>query len=124
LELEHKLKIEFGRVYVMKGREVTLSTQYCQVGIIGIASDTYGFGVGVKKNSIPISVAGYVLACVDRVYVPGTPLTSDKNGKLTRMTRVSCKNYPERIIATFLREELNPIWNGIEVRKRHWVKVK
>lgn len=103
-----------------------LSNEYCQEGIVGIASDTYGYGLGRKDiaNEIPIAVAGIVLAFVDMEYPSGTPLTCTKDGYLTKMSRYKVTMYPERIVATFYKKESLENWNGIEVKGRHWVKIK
>ena len=95
-----------------------------QMEAVGIASDTYGFGMGVKPNSIPISVAGIVLAHVDKVYPTGTPLTCTKDGILTEMQYSDKVRYPERMVGKFHKEETDPLWNGtVHVDGRHWVKV-
>ena len=38
----------------------------------------------VRKIDCHVSVAGFVLAHTDKVYKSGTPLTSSKNGRLTK----------------------------------------
>ena len=118
--------VEYGRVYVRApDYRVVISTEYNQIGILGIASDTFGMSVGQVKDvkQVPIAIAGFVLAFVDKLYAPGTPLTCDKDGVLTKMLATEKKAYPERIIATFDRPELKPVWNGVQVRGRCWVKV-
>ena len=117
-----------GRVYVIDVDGIAeVSKYYCQEGIIGIVTDTYGIGVGKDKNSvkqrIPICIGGFVLAYVDKIYLPGTPLTSGPNGILTEMRIEDKRNFPERIIGTFFKKETLPVWYGIAVNNRHWVKV-
>ena len=129
LELEEELdEIQYGRVYVMDDNfKVKISDSYCQDGIIGIASDTYGFGVGSKnlgKKELPISIGGFVLAYVDKQYKTGTPLTCGPNGTLVEMNAGTKIKFPERIIATYLRPEKSDEWNGIKVNGRHWIKVR
>ncbi len=51
---------------------------------IGIASDTFAYLAGDITNSVPIGVAGRVAAFVDKCYKPGTFLTPDENGNLTK----------------------------------------
>jgi hypothetical protein len=101
-----------------------------RIYVIGIASDTFGFGVGsgAHINQVPIAVAGWVLAYVDDEYECGTPLTNDQFGNLTAMTREEKVEYPERIVAIYKRKEMDQWWGPegkkIEVKGRHWVKVK
>lgn len=128
-ELDNELeKIEYGKCYVrLPEGNTVLSSKYCQQGIIGIATDTYGYGLGKKdigNKEIPIAIGGIVLAYVDKVYLPGTPLTCSENGILTEMDRQTTSSYPERLVATFYKEEKNEFWNDIEVKERCWVKIK
>lgn len=120
------LVIDYGRVYVRTpDYSVDISDQYCQAGILGIASDTFGFGVGTKEtgNQIPIAIGGFVLAYVDKVYPPGTPLTSGIDGGLTELKGIDKRDSPERMVATFDRPEKSEEWNGVVVNGRSWVKV-
>ena len=117
-----------GRVYTIDiDGNADVSKFYCQEGIIGIATDTYGFGVGKDKNSfkkrIPICIGGFVLAYVDKIYPPGTPLTSGPDGILTEIRIEDKRDFPERIVGTFFKKEVLPEWHGINVNNRHWVKV-
>ncbi len=103
----------------------------CQMSVIGIASDTFGYGVGCGANpnrEVPIGVAGWVLAYVDKEYECGTPLTNDEFGNLTAMTRDEKLEYPERIVGLYKRKEMDEFWGPegtkIEVKGRHWVKIK
>ena len=131
LELEQPIsKIEYGKVYVRgKDGSVRLSSCYCEKGIIGIASDMYGFGIGTKQKAekenrqLPICIGGFILAHVDSIYEPGTPLTCNGGGTLTEISQEYKIRYPERIIGTFYKEEKEKEWNGIKVNGRHWVKV-
>jgi len=122
-------EVEYGYVYVIdENYIVKKSSTYCQTGIIGITTDTYGFGLGNrihgdKQNMAPISIGGFVLAYVDKLYVPGTPLTSGVDGTLTEILQEDKINHPERIVATFFKPEYNLEWNGIKVNNRNWVKV-
>lgn len=120
-------ELEYGKCYYRdKNGNIYKTNSYKQKGLLGIASDTYGFGVGgaKKEGKIPIAISGFVLAYVDREYVPGTPLTSTKKGYLTKMDRKDLMRYPERIVATFDRPEEKENFNGVQVNGRHWVKVK
>jgi hypothetical protein len=124
-------KLEYGRCYMDTKDGAMICTKRCQMSVIGIASDTFGFGVGSGANAnheVPIAVAGWVLAFVDKEYECGTVLTNDEFGNLTAMTRDEKLEYPERIVALYKRKELDTLWgpenSRIEVKGRHWVKVK
>jgi hypothetical protein len=128
LEVDNKVEIEFGKVYVRtKKGETRTSLHPCEKGIIGIASDTFGMSVGKKgkgKKEIPIAVAGIVLAYCDREYESGTPLTSGRNGIVTKMYWWELIFKPHCLVATFYKPESQKKWNGVTVNNRHWVKVK
>lgn len=124
-------RLEYGRCYFDTKDGAKICTARCQMSVIGIASDTFGYGVGVGANptrEVPIAVAGWVLAYVDKEYECGTVLTNDENGGLTAMTRSEKLEYPERIVAIYKRKEMDELWgpenNKIPVNGRHWVKVK
>jgi hypothetical protein len=125
-EVPEEIVVEYGKTYIYNGETALKSQDYCQIGILGIATDTYGFGVGKKNHNkqIPISVAGFVLAYVDKEYQSGTPLTSSSDGNLTEMIREDVSKYPERLVATYIKREPLLKWNDIEVNGRYWVKVK
>lgn len=117
-----------GLCYCTDGINYYPSNKYLDEGIIGINSDTYGFNVGKKNESkeLDISVSGFVLAYVDSEYLPGTPLTTYKNGYLTRMKPDDISSNPHKIVATYWKPEYSDEWgiNKIKVNGRHWVKVK
>lgn len=123
-------KLIFGKCYVDHIEGARIASQRCQMAIMGIASDTFGFGVGSGANEkeVPIAVCGWVLAFVDQEYDCGTPLTNNENGDLTEMTLEEKRNFPERIIAIYKKPEKNlefgPNNQKITVNGRHWVKVK
>jgi hypothetical protein len=116
----------YGKCYYETKTGLKVCNDNCQKAVAGIASDTFGYGLGQKSdsNQAPIAVAGWVLAFVDREYEIGTPLTSNKNGDLTEMHIEEKRLWPERIVATYSKKEESDIWNGIKVNGRHWVKVK
>lgn len=124
-------RLEFGKCYFDTKDGARICTERCQMSVIGIASDTFGYGVGCGANpnkEVPIAVAGWVLAKVDKEYACGTPLTNDEFGNLTEMTRHEKMEYPERIVAIYKRKEMDQFWGPentkIAVNDRHWVKVK
>lgn len=124
--IEFDGEIEYGCSYVVDPTgKVRKSEEYCEKGTLGIASDTYGYALGVDKEvkQIPICVGGFVLAHVDKIYEFGTALTSGENGILTEMHLSDRRNYPEKLIGIFYKIETKEIWRDIVVNKRHWVKV-
>jgi hypothetical protein len=119
-----------GKCYFDTKDGARICHERCQMSVIGIASDTFGFGVGsgAQAKQVPIAVAGWVLAYVDKEYECGTPLTNDENGNLTAITKTEKMEYPERIVALYKRMEMDEFWGPtnqqIKVNGRHWVKVK
>ncbi len=124
-------ELKYGLCYFDTKDGARICTSRCQMSVIGIASDSLGFGVGSGAHpgqEVPIAVAGWVLAHVDQEYECGTVLTNDKNGFLTKMTKEEKLEYPERIVALYKRKEMDEFWGPagqqITVNGRHWVKVK
>lgn len=119
-----------GKCYIDHIEGARIAFERCQMGVIGIASDTFGYGVGTGANEkeVPIAVCGWVLAFVDQEYPCGTPLTNDEHGNLTEMTLEEKRNYPERMVGIYKKpernEEFGPNGSKIKVNGRHWVKVK
>lgn len=115
-----------GRVYSQSGSGLTLCNENFDKAAVGIASDTFGMGLGKQEgHQVPIAVSGFVLAYVDR-YPIGTPLVSNKQGGLTKAPWWVRLFFPERILATYYKDEtymfIGP--NNISVDNRNWVKVK
>jgi len=126
VEIDDNLEIEYGKVYFRdKDSKVKLASKKGQYAI-GIASDTFGFGVGEdnRKKQMPVAIGGWILAHVDNVYIAGTPLIPNKNGVLTKATWIIEIFKSSSIIAHFDRVEKKELWNGVEVNGRYWVKVK
>lgn len=130
---DHQLlndELIFGKCYYDTKDGARICTERCQMSVIGVASDTFGFGVGsgANQNEVPIAICGWVLAHVDQDYPCGTPLTNDEKGNLTAMTLDEKRDYPERIVAIFKRKEMDTTWgpvgHKIQVNGRSWVKVK
>lgn len=118
-----------GRCYRDTKEGLMLCTERCQMGVVGIYSDTYGYGLGSGLGEMaPIAVAGWVLAYVDTEYPTGTPLTNDENGALTKMTMLEKSDFPERMVATYKKKEAAIEWGPkdslVKVNDRHWVKVR
>jgi hypothetical protein len=125
LDLDEEIDIEYGKVYTRRNGKIN-TTEKINQDSIGIASDTFGFGVGKKENKpqLPVAIGGWVLAYTDKVYKFGTRLVPSRNGILTKAPWYIPIIKPSAIIATFDREEKEDFWNGKEVKGRHWVKVR
>ena len=101
-----------------------------QKSYIGIHSDTYGFKLGHEENKekLNVAVSGFVLAYVDKEYEVGTPLTCTSDGHLTEIKLEDKIKYPERVVATYWKNEPNEEWgpegDKVKVKGRKWVKVK
>lgn len=119
-----------GKCYYDTLEGAKICKERCQKSAMGILSDTYGFGVGAEEgsNKAPFAVAGWVLAFVDDVCEPGDVLTNGEHGNLVKMREVEKTLYPERIVAIYKRPETDKFWgpegHKIDVKGRHWVKVK
>lgn len=130
IPVNDECKVEPGYCYCFDGEKYYKSTKYLDEGIIGIDSDTYGMNMGHKPNmnQMDVAVSGFVLAYVDKEYTPGTPLTCTENGYLTEIKKEDKIEYPEKIVATYWKNEPAEEW-GTEERKvkvngRKWVKIK
>jgi hypothetical protein len=124
-------RLEYGRCYYDNIEGAKICNQRCQMGVIGVASDTFGSSVGHQRNpgrEVPIAVSGWALAFVDKSYATGTPLTNDEHGQLTEMTMEEKMRFPERLIATYKKPEYDTHFgttnHKILVNGRHWVKVR
>lgn len=123
MEVPEDTSLEFGYCYSWEGDSVIKSSRSSK-NCIGIHSNTAGFVMGEKKTkTIQAAVAGFVLAYVDKLYPEGTPLTWGDDGTLTKCSLLKRVLHPERIIATFYKEEKEEKWHNLPVSGRHWVKV-
>ena len=128
--MQDTLNPEPGYCYYFNGDKYYKTDKYCQNGIIGIHSDTAGSILGKKgkHKELDISIGGFVLAYVDKVYKQGTPLTATKDGKLTKMGFISRILHPERLVATYWKPESQKEWGDdnrkVQVNGRTWVKVR
>ena len=122
--------LEAGYCYGFDGEHYTKTSEYMQKSYIGIHSDTYGFLMGHEedKEKLNAAVAGFVLAYVDKEYEVGTPLTCTSDGHLTEIELEDKIKYPERVVATYWKNEPNEEWgpegDKIKVNGRRWVKIK
>lgn len=130
IPVDEECILEYGCCYCFDGKKYTKSSKYLDEGIIGIYSDTYGFKMGSEedKKKIDVAVAGFVLAYVDKEYPVGTPLTCTENGYLTEIKKEDKIEYPERIVATYWKNEPAEEWGTkdrkVKVNGRKWVKIK
>lgn len=119
----------YGKCYYQSPTGSKICTKKCQKGLIGVASDTFGISAGSNKDieTVPISVAGWVLSFIDKEYEPGTPLMNDKRGNLTKMPLWRKILYPERMVATYGYKEKEEMWgpadSQVVVNGRHWIKI-
>jgi hypothetical protein len=109
-----------GMCYYETGKGLAICNKRNQLGAFGICSDTYGYATGNQHRAVPISVAGIVLAYVDKVYKSGTLLINNKRGILTKASKRERYN----ALAMYMRECKKIKTKGVYVNGRHWVKVK
>ena len=102
-------ELAIGKCYRDTKDGAVLCNERCQMGVIGIASDTFGFAIGnnQERKQVPIAIGGWALAFVDKEYPSGTPLTNDEYGCLTEMLMDEKRDFPERIVATYKKIELS-----------------
>ena len=130
IPVDDDCELECGYCYCFDGEKYAKASRYLDDGIIGIHSDTYGFKMGSEegKKKMDVAVSGFVLAHVDKEYKPGTPLTCTKNGHLTKIKFKDKLRYPEKIIATYWKNEPADEWGSddrkVKVNGRKWVKIK
>lgn len=130
IPVDNDCELEYGKYYCFDGQHYYQSNAYCPEGMIGIHSDTGGFEMGHKGGvkELQCSVAGFVLAFVDKEYPVGTPLTPTCCGYLTEISKKDKMEYPERIVATYWKDEPTEEWGSddrkVKVNGRKWVKIK
>lgn len=95
--------------------------------VLGIYSDTYGMSVGSSaygpNNSVPVAVAGFALAYVDKEYKSGTPLAVKSKGRLTKASLFRRIFNKKSIVGYFDRKETNDLYVSAHVNGRSWIKV-
>lgn len=96
-----------------------------------IVSDTYGFCIGIPTNSVPIAVAGRVLAypyeSIDEFRASiGMPVCSGPNGTVSIMSELEARDNPWAIIGTVSSVPEYSTWGmeNILVDGRVWIKIK
>lgn len=93
----------------------------------GIVSNTFGIAIGSEFGSIPLAVAGRVLAYYEgdiNNYHSGDTVCAGPEGKVCKMTREEIKEYPDRIVGIVSEIPDYEEWNGVKVNNRIWIKVK
>lgn len=123
--------IESGYCYCMnEDGHYRKSEKYLDNRFIGIDSDTYSLAMNMEpeKRKLNAAVSGFVLAYVDKEYPIGTALTCTENGYLTEIKKEDKCYNPERIIATYWkneeRKEIVKEDRTVKVNGRKWVKIK
>ena len=98
--------------------------------VLGIYSDTYGMSVGSNARGkecscsvVPVAVAGFALAYVDKEYRPGTALAVGSGGKLTKASLFARIFNRKTIVGYFDRKESEDLYVLTAVNGRSWVKV-
>lgn len=106
---------------------LSISNDFLKAGA-SIISDTYGMIIGQhSENSVPVAVAGRVLAYPyyhKYMYTPGCAVGSAPKGKVAPMTREEIMKFPDRIVGYVSEIPDYEEWNGIKVNGRIWIKVK
>lgn len=110
-----------GYCYSFTKKGLIISNKRADKACVGICSDTYGFATGPQRKGIPISVAGFVLAYIDKEYKTGTRLVNNKHGILTKAKIRDI--IMGKQIAIYLNKETKMQTKGIFVKGRFWVKV-
>ena len=72
---------------------------------------------------MPVAVAGFALAYVDKEYKPGTPLTVKSKGRLTKAGLFRRIFNKKSIVGYFDRKETNDLYVSTHVNGRSWIKV-
>ena len=136
IEVPDSTELEFGYCYCFDGETYHKSREYMEDGIVGIHSDTAGFFIGAKKKGVKVlntAAAGFALAYVDKEYAPGTPLTCCEDGWLTEISLEDLRTNPHKLVGTFWKKEIAPIWGFdnphtwnllVVTNGRMWVKVR
>lgn len=110
-----------GMCYIESGEGLQLAQKRADKRVVGICSDTYATCIGDREHSVPIAVAGYVLAYVDRTYPPGTLLTCSRDGDLTKARWFDVIR--GRTLAKYLRKPPGQMYRDVPINDRVWVKV-
>ena len=116
-----------GKVYVSQGnRGITRAFKRADKSALGVCSDTFGFATGESVGEVPLSVAGFVLAYVDKVYKRGALLVNNKHGDLVKARIWERHKAIAKFVSTETRKSI-VLSDGeekllLKVNGRSWVK--
>lgn len=121
-DIAYETEVTPGLCYADYGFGLVKPKRRADPRVIGICTDTFGYGMGDRPGRAPIAVSGFVLAYVDKKYLPGTLLTNREDGMLTKARIIDILFH--RVYAKYVRPEPEKMFNNtIAVNGRHWVKV-
>lgn len=115
-----------GRVVCETGHDTVALSQERLQAAPAVVSDTYGFIIGEKDGTVPVSIGGKVLVYGNEdinSYSVGDAFCSGPNGTVSKMSRQEIVNYPDRILGYFVGIPEEDTFNGVAVNGRFWIKV-
>lgn len=115
-----------GRVVCETGHDTVALSQERLQAAPAVVSDTYGFIIGEKDRTVPVSIGGKVLVYGNEdinSYSVGDAFCSGPNGTVSKMSRQEIVNYPDRILGYFVGIPTEQEFNGVLVNGRFWMRV-
>ena len=115
-----------GRVVCETGHDTVALSQERLQAAPAVVSDTYGFIIGEKDETVPVSIGGKVLVYGNEdvnSYSVGDAFCSGPNGTVSKMSRQEIVNYPDRILGYFVGIPTEQNFNGVLVNGRFWIRV-
>lgn len=115
-----------GRVVCETGHDTVALSQERLQAAPAVVSDTYGFIIGEKDETVPVSIGGKVLVYGNEdvnSYSVGDAFCSGPNGTVSKMSRQEIVNYPDRILGYFVGIPTEQEFNGVLVNGRFWMRV-
>lgn len=115
-----------GRVVCETGHDTVALSQERLQAAPAVVSDTYGFIIGEKDGTVPVSIGGKVLVYGNEdvnSYSVGDAFCSGPNGTVSKMSRQEIVNYPDRILGYFVGIPTEQEFNGVLVNGRFWIRV-
>lgn len=115
-----------GRVVCETGHDTVALSQERLQAAPAVVSDTYGFIIGEKDETVPVSIGGKVLVYGNEdvnSYSVGDAFCSGPNGTVSKMSRQEIVNYPDRILGYFVGIPTEQEFNGVLVNGRFWIRV-
>lgn len=93
-----------------------------------VVSDTYGYALGNKENSVPVAVAGRVLVKSTEILKVGDVVCAGACGTASKMNTLEKILFPDRILGVVVEIPTYKTWgpedDSIEVNNRVWIKVR